>query len=67
MGKPARRVRTSPYQQRIENPIATRILAGEFNDGDIIMVGTNGEQFTFDSRPAPEPEPEVVEAELVEE
>ena len=61
--RPLKRV----IQQRIENPIATRILAGEFNDGDIIMVGTNGEQFTFDSRPAPEPEPEVVEAELVEE
>ena len=64
--RPLKRV----IQQRIENPIATRILAGEFNDGDIIMVDTNGDQFTFDSRPAPEPsedEPEVVEAELIEE
>ncbi|MCH2160871.1 MAG: ATP-dependent chaperone ClpB [Phycisphaerales bacterium] len=64
--RPLKRV----IQQRIENPIATRILAGEFNDGDIIMVDINGEQFTFDSRRAPEPEegaPEVVESELIEE
>ena len=34
-------------QQRIENPIATRILAGEYDAGDQIMVDYEQENFTF--------------------
>ena len=61
--RPLKRV----IQQRIENPIATRILSGTYEEGDTIVVTTNGgEQFLFDRRPAPEPPVEVVEAELVE-
>ncbi|MDA0295689.1 MAG: ATP-dependent chaperone ClpB [Planctomycetota bacterium] len=60
--RPLKRV----IQQRIENPIATRILSGHFEDGDTILVSSSGEQYLFDRRPAPEPEREVVDAELVE-
>ena len=60
--RPLKRV----IQQRIENPIATRILSGAYEEGDTITVETNGgEQFLFDRRPAPAPEVEVVEGELV--
>jgi ATP-dependent Clp protease ATP-binding subunit ClpB len=38
-------------QQRIENPIATRILAGEISPGDTINVDYRGKTFTF--KPAP--------------
>ena len=34
-------------QQRIENPIATRILAGEYDAGDQIVVDYEQENFTF--------------------
>jgi ATP-dependent Clp protease ATP-binding subunit ClpB len=34
-------------QQRIENPIATRILAGEINPGDTVSVDYQGKTFTF--------------------
>ena len=61
--RPLKRV----IQQRIENPIATRILSGTYEPGDTILVSSNGEQFDFDRRPAPVPEAEVVEPELVEE
>ena len=61
--RPLKRV----IQQRIENPIATRILSGTYEPGDTILVKTNGDQFEFDRRPAPAPEVEVVEPELVEE
>ncbi len=48
-------------QQRIENPIATRILAGEFAEGDTIYVDVDKAQkeFKFMKRKTP------VEAELV--
>ncbi|MEE2896036.1 MAG: ATP-dependent chaperone ClpB [Planctomycetota bacterium] len=65
--RPLKRV----IQQRIENPIATRILSGAYEEGDTIVVTVTGEQFVFDRRPAPEPpiqgDVEVVEPELVEE
>ena len=61
--RPLKRV----IQQRIENPIATRILSGACEPGDTILVKINGEQFEFDRRPAPPLEVEVVEPELVEE
>jgi ATP-dependent Clp protease ATP-binding subunit ClpB len=41
--RPLRRV----IQQRIENPIATRILSGELEPGDTIDVGYAAKQFTF--------------------
>ena len=42
--RPLKRV----IQQRVENPIATRILAGEFSEGDVIMVDITGEQLSFE-------------------
>jgi ATP-dependent Clp protease ATP-binding subunit ClpB len=41
--RPLKRV----IQQRIENPIATRILAGEINPGDALQVDYEGKSFTF--------------------
>jgi ATP-dependent Clp protease ATP-binding subunit ClpB len=57
--RPLKRV----IQQRIENPLAKRILAGEFAEGDTIHVGVDRakHEFTFE-KGAP-----VVEGELVEE
>jgi ATP-dependent Clp protease ATP-binding subunit ClpB len=34
-------------QQRIENPLASRILAGELGDGDTVEVEYTGNSFTF--------------------
>jgi ATP-dependent Clp protease ATP-binding subunit ClpB len=42
--RPLKRV----VQHRIENPIATRILSGVFQDGDTIAVGHQGKSFTFE-------------------
>ncbi len=50
--RPLKRV----IQQRIENALATRILVGEFQPGDTIVVGYAGKSFTFEARrgaPAP--------------
>ena len=49
-------------QRRIENPLAKRILAGEFAEGDVVRVDFAGEEFAFtkataDVREAREPEP----------
>ncbi|MBX3387479.1 MAG: hypothetical protein KF768_12995, partial [Phycisphaeraceae bacterium] len=35
-------------QQRIENPLASRILAGEFAPGDSIRCDYKGKSFTFE-------------------
>src|SRR3954467_5383854 len=55
--RPLKRV----IQQRLENPLASRILRGEFKDGDTITVDTDAvkHDFTFSKGG------EVVEAELV--
>jgi ATP-dependent Clp protease ATP-binding subunit ClpB len=45
--RPLKRV----IQQRIENALATRILVGEFQPGDTIVVGYAGKSFTFERRP----------------
>jgi ATP-dependent Clp protease ATP-binding subunit ClpB len=37
-------------QQRIENPLASRILSGEFGDGDRILVDYQGKSFVFATR-----------------
>jgi ATP-dependent Clp protease ATP-binding subunit ClpB len=49
-------------QQRIENPIATRILAGEFAEGDTILIDVDSSRRDFSFTRGRE----VVEAELVE-
>jgi len=47
-------------QQRIENPLAAKLLAGEFGAGDTIRIDAEGHTFSFDR------EAEVYEAEVVE-
>jgi ATP-dependent Clp protease ATP-binding subunit ClpA len=43
-------------QRRIENPLARRILAGEFNEGDVVQVGVDGDgEYTFEKATSPEP------------
>jgi len=44
--RPLKRV----IQQRIENPLATQILTGEFNEGDTVKVDYERENFTFEVR-----------------
>ncbi|MCE3002128.1 MAG: ATP-dependent chaperone ClpB [Xanthomonadaceae bacterium] len=39
-------------QQQLENPLATRILAGEYMPGDSIIIGTDGGRLVFDRRHA---------------
>lgn len=39
-------------QQEIENPLARRILSGEFSAGDCIEADVSGDMFSFRSRPA---------------
>ncbi len=58
--RPLKRV----IQQRIENPLASSILRGEFTEGDVIYVGVNKSKhdFTFEKHRAP-----VAEGELVDE
>ena len=34
-------------QQRIVHPLAVRLLAGDFHDGDTIVVDAADDQFTF--------------------
>ena len=57
--RPLKRV----IQQRIENPLASRILSGEFGSGDTVKVGASSSKhdFTFEKGP------KVLEGELVEE
>ncbi|HLB75215.1 MAG TPA: AAA family ATPase, partial [Sedimentisphaerales bacterium] len=35
-------------QQRLENPLATELLAGKFNDGDKITIDAKAHKFTFE-------------------
>jgi len=55
--RPLKRV----IQQRIENPLASKLLSGEFAPGDTIRVDIEGNSFTFTKGN------ETVEAELIEE
>jgi ATP-dependent Clp protease ATP-binding subunit ClpB len=48
--RPLKRV----IQQRIENPLATKILAGEFREGDHITVDYKGKSFLFTRNPGSE-------------
>ena len=43
--RPLKRV----IQNRVENPLATRILTGEFGEGDTVRIDFEGENFTFTS------------------
>ncbi len=43
--RPLKRV----IQQRLENPLATKLLAGELQDGDTVRVGASGQSLTFES------------------
>ncbi len=38
-------------QQRLENPLASRILAGEFSSGDTVRVDWSGAGYTFERAP----------------
>ncbi|GIW74668.1 MAG: hypothetical protein KatS3mg103_1190 [Phycisphaerales bacterium] len=42
-------------QHRIENPLASRILAGEFGPGDTVLVDVQGSSFTFTKVGSPQP------------
>jgi ATP-dependent Clp protease ATP-binding subunit ClpB len=42
--RPLKRV----IQQRLENPLATELLAGKFSDGDKIRISAKQHQFTFE-------------------
>ena len=37
-------------QQRIENPLASKILAGEFGPGDTVVVGVEGQSVVFEKK-----------------
>jgi len=47
--RPLKRV----IQQRIENPLAQKILAGDLGPGDSIVVGYSGGEFRFERAGAP--------------
>ena len=47
--RPLKRV----IQHRLENPIATRILSGNFTPGDTIKADYKGKTFTFERSEAP--------------
>jgi ATP-dependent Clp protease ATP-binding subunit ClpB len=34
-------------QQRLENPLASELLAGKFSDGDTVKINADGHRFTF--------------------
>jgi ATP-dependent Clp protease ATP-binding subunit ClpB len=42
--RPLKRV----IQQRLQNPLALKLLQGEFKEGDTVRVGVQGHEFTFD-------------------
>jgi len=35
-------------QQRIQNPLAMRLIEGDFSEGDTAKVDANGKGFTFE-------------------
>ncbi len=46
-------------QRRIENPLASRILAGEFESGDRVLVDASGSSFTFTQSAEDQPQQAV--------
>ncbi len=63
--RPLKRV----IQQKIENGLADRILRGEINDGDHVVIDAGGKSFIFTVTAAAKPTvgEEVLEGEVVEE
>ncbi len=63
--RPLKRV----IQQKIENGLADRILRGEINDGDHVVIDAGGKSFIFTVTAAAQPAvgEEVLEGEVVEE
>ncbi|MEN9240303.1 MAG: AAA family ATPase, partial [Thermostichales cyanobacterium SZTDM-1c_bins_54] len=51
--RPLKRV----IQREVENPIATKLLEGEFGPGDTIVITVELERLQFHKQPAPEPVP----------
>jgi ATP-dependent Clp protease ATP-binding subunit ClpB len=47
--RPLKRV----IQRRLENPLASKLLAGEVSEGDTLQVDAQQYQFTFEQRPSP--------------
>jgi len=65
-------------QQKLENALASRILAGEIADGQHVTIDAEGKTFTFRAAAEPAPaapigadkadeEPEVIEGEIIDE
>jgi ATP-dependent Clp protease ATP-binding subunit ClpB len=42
-------------QRLVENPLAQRLLAGEFGEGDTIRVDAEAGELTFERAPAAQP------------
>jgi ATP-dependent Clp protease ATP-binding subunit ClpB len=42
-------------QRLVENPLARRLLEGEFAEGDTVRVDVSGGELVFDKAPAREP------------
>jgi len=65
--RPLKRV----IQQRLENPLAAKILAGEIHQGDHVRIDAAGKSFTFETTSPPgdeaPAEAQVIEGELVDE
>lgn len=41
-------------QRRLQDPLAVRLLEGEFHDGDTIYVDVEGDEYTFSNAPVAE-------------
>ena len=54
-------------QKKLENALASKILAGEVRDGQHVTIDAEGKTFTFQAADAGPDAPEVIEGELVEE
>ena len=65
--RPLKRV----IQQKLENPLAQKILAGDIREGDHVSVDAAGKSFIFEAKPAEtadaSADEEVLEGEIVEE
>jgi len=59
--RPLKRV----IQQKLENPLAGKILAGDVHDGDAVTVDAAGKGFTFNIAPAADAA-DAIEGEIVE-
>jgi ATP-dependent Clp protease ATP-binding subunit ClpA len=42
-------------QRQVENPLALRLLEGDFEEGDIVRVDVSDGELTFEKAPATEP------------